>query len=83
MVVANDDGYGAIKHNMGERFGRATAYQLANPDFVRLGEAFGMRARRLASPDEVGGALAEALAGERSTLLEVPLELKPPRRFYE
>jgi hypothetical protein len=31
----------------------------------------------------VGGALAEALAGERSTLIEVPLELKPPRRFYE
>jgi thiamine pyrophosphate-dependent acetolactate synthase large subunit-like protein len=83
VIVADDGGYGAIKHNMAERFGRATAHALANPDFVRLGEAFGMRARRLASPDEVGRALAEALAGERSTLLAVPLELKPPRRFYE
>lgn len=83
IVIANDGSYGAIKHNMTERFGRATAYTLANPDFVRLGEAFGMRARRLASSDEVGEALAEALAGEQSTLIEVPLELRPPRAFYE
>jgi acetolactate synthase-1/2/3 large subunit len=83
VIVANDDGYGAIKHNMQERFGRATAHALANPDFVRLGEAFGMRALRLAAPGEVGAALVDALAGEQSTLIEAPLELKPPRRFYE
>lgn len=82
IVVANDSGYGAIKHNMQENFGRATAHELANPDFVRLGEAFGMRALRLASPDDIGAALAEALAGDRSTLIDVPLELRPPRRFY-
>ncbi len=67
---------------MAERFGRATAYTLANPDFVRLGEAFGMRALRLASSDEIGPALAAALAGDQSTLIEVPLELRPPRDFY-
>ena len=83
VIIANDGGYGAIKHTMTERFGRATAHALANPDFVRLGEAFGMQARRLASPDEVGQALAEALAGSQPTLIEVPLELRPPRKFYE
>ena len=83
IIVANDGNYGAIKHTMTERFGRATAYALANPDFVRIGEAFGMRARRLASPDDIGPALAESLAGDGPTLIEVPLELRPPRRFYE
>jgi acetolactate synthase-1/2/3 large subunit len=83
VIIANDGLYGAIKHTMAERFGRATAFELANPDFVRRGEAFGMRARRLSSADEVGAALAEALAGDRSTLIEVPLELRPPRAFYE
>ncbi|MFN8511969.1 MAG: thiamine pyrophosphate-dependent enzyme [Chloroflexia bacterium] len=82
IIIANDGIYGAIKHNMAERFGRATAYTLANPDFVRLGEAFGMRALRLASSDEIGPALAAALAGDQSTLIEVPLELRPPRDFY-
>jgi acetolactate synthase-1/2/3 large subunit len=82
IIIANDGIYGAIKHNMAERFGRSTAYTLANPDFVRLGEAFGMRAVRLSSSDEVGQALAEALVGNQSTLIEVPLELRPPRDFY-
>ena len=83
IIVANDGSYGAIKHTMTERFGRATAHALANPDFVRLGEAFGMRAHRLASPDDIGPALADSLAGNQPTLIEVPLELRPPRRFYE
>jgi acetolactate synthase-1/2/3 large subunit len=82
IVVANDNCYGAIKHNMEENFGRATAHELANPDFVRLAEAFGMRGVRLDTPDAVGPALAEALAGDRSTLIEAPLELRPPRQFY-
>jgi acetolactate synthase-1/2/3 large subunit len=82
IVIANDGIYGAIKHNMNENFGRSIAYTLANPDFVRFGEAFGMRAVRLSSSDEIGPALAEAIAGNQSTLIEVPLELRPPRDFY-
>lgn len=82
VIIANDDCYGAIKHNMNENFGRATAYALANPDFIKLGQSFGMRALRLASPDDIGPALREALAGDRSTLIEVPLEMRPPRLFY-
>jgi acetolactate synthase-1/2/3 large subunit len=82
VVVANDDCYGAIKHNMTENFGRATAYRLVNPDFIRLGEAYGMRALRLERSDQIGAALQAALAGDQPTLIEVPLELMPPRGFY-
>ena len=82
LHLRDGDAMRAVLPFTAERFGRATAYTLANPDFVRLGEAFGMRALRLASSDEIGPALAAALAGDQSTLLEVPLELRPPRDFY-
>ena len=79
LIVCNDNCYGAVRDNTAEQFGKAIGHELANPDFMRLAEAFGMRAVRLASPDEIGSALRTALDGPDSTLIEVPLELRPPR----
>jgi acetolactate synthase-1/2/3 large subunit len=79
VVVANDNCYGAILFNLTARFGRAIACELANPDFVKLGEAYGMRALRLESLDHTEAAVREAVAAESSTLIEVPLQLRPPR----
>ncbi|MBA2451018.1 MAG: thiamine pyrophosphate-binding protein, partial [Chloroflexi bacterium] len=79
LIVCNDNCYGAVRDNTAEQFGKAIGHELANPDFMRLAEAFGMRAVRLGSPDEIGSALRAALDGDRSTLIEVPLELRPPR----
>jgi acetolactate synthase-1/2/3 large subunit len=83
IVVANDHSYSAIKHNMLENFGRSTSHALCNPDFVTFAEAFGMTAVRLASPDGLEASLRAALSLESSTLIEVPLELKPPRALYD
>jgi acetolactate synthase-1/2/3 large subunit len=79
VVVANDNCYSAILFNTTDRFGRAIAYELANPDFVKLGEAYGMRGVRLESVDQTEAAVREAVAADRSTLIEVPLQLRPPR----
>ena len=79
VVIANDNSYGAILFNMKERFGRAIAHELANPDFAKLGEAYGMRGVRLGSPDELGNAVREAIAADRSTLIDMPLQVMPPR----
>lgn len=79
VVVANDNCFSAILFNTAERFGRSIAYELANPDFVKLGDAYGMRATRLESPEQIGVAVQEALADDRSTLIEAPLQLRPPR----
>jgi thiamine pyrophosphate-dependent acetolactate synthase large subunit-like protein len=79
VIVCNDDCYGAVRDNTAEQFGTAIGHRLANPDFVRLAEAFDMRGVRLDSPDRIGPALRTALDGDRSTLIEVPLELRPPR----
>ena len=42
-------------------------------------EAFGMRGIKVETPAGIGLALREALAGDQSTLIEVPLELRPGR----
>jgi acetolactate synthase-1/2/3 large subunit len=79
VVVANDDCYGAVRDNMKAMFGRSIAHPLRNPDFLSFGHAFGMDAARLRGTEELGEALSRALASERSALIELPLELRPPR----
>ena len=79
VIVANDNCFSAILFNTAERFGRSIAYELANPDFVKLGEAYDMRTARLESPDQIASAVKDAIAADRSTLIEVPLQLRPPK----
>lgn len=79
VIVCNDDCFGAVRDNLAEQYGTPIGHELANPDFVRLAESFDMRGVRLTAPDEIGPALRSALAGDRSTLIEVPLELRPGR----
>lgn len=79
VVVANDECYAAILFNTAERFGRSIAYQLSNPDLLKLGEAYGMGTARLAAPDQIGSAITDAIAAERSWLIDLPLQLRPPR----
>ena len=79
VIVCNDNCYGAVRDNTAEQFGGAIGHELVNPDFIRLAEAFGMRAVRLGASEEIACALRTALDGDRSTLIEVPLELRPGR----
>jgi thiamine pyrophosphate-dependent acetolactate synthase large subunit-like protein len=79
VIVANDDCYGAIKHNMGAMFGRSIAHELRNPDFLTFGHAFDMASTRLRSIDDLPAALQAARENPRSSLIELPLELRPPR----
>jgi len=78
-IVANDNCFGAVRDNLTENFGATVGHELVNPDFVKLAEAHGMRGIRTETPEGIGTALREALAGDRSTLIEVPLELRPGR----
>jgi acetolactate synthase-1/2/3 large subunit len=79
VVVANDDCYGAVKHNTMNMFGRSIAHELRNPDFLTFGHAFDMAATRLRDVDELPTAIKAAIENPRPTLIELPLELRPPR----
>jgi acetolactate synthase-1/2/3 large subunit len=84
VVVMNDNCYSAIKHNMTDAFGRSTAHALANPDFVRLGQAFGFESHRLDASDDLPNALKQATADKQNSwLIEVPLELLPPKGLFD
>ena len=78
-VVYNDDAYGNSNRDQRERFGgREIGTELRNPDFAKFAESFGAdgvegegleRARRRA--------MHEAIANDRPTVIEVPMDRLP------
>jgi acetolactate synthase-1/2/3 large subunit len=54
--------------------GRAIGSRLANPDFMKLADSFGVAARRVTSPDELQLALESELDAARPALIEVAIE---------
>jgi acetolactate synthase I/II/III large subunit len=69
-VVFDDGAYGNVRRMQRELYGnRIIASDLRNPDFVRLASSFGMAARQVADPDDLEGALADALARGEPALL--------------
>ena len=74
-VVFNNRSYGNVLRDQQVQFGgRTIGAELRNPDFVRLADAFGVRARRVQSPDALRTALAEELAAGEPSLIEVAIE---------
>ena len=74
-LIVDDGGYGILREYMEGAFGKATATELARPDFVKLAEAFGVPARRVA-PGDVRQALEESLAGEGPNVVVVETLLR-------
>jgi acetolactate synthase-1/2/3 large subunit len=52
---------------------RVIASELANPDFVKLAESFGVTGLRAPTPAVLEEAVAGALQAERPVLIEVPM----------
>ncbi len=74
-LIVDDGGYGILREYMVGAFGKATATELARPDFVKLAEAFGVPARRVA-PGDVGDALKESFAADGPNVVVVETLLK-------
>lgn len=72
VLVFNDHAFGAIKIYQDRMFGgRRIGSALTNPDFVKLGEAFGVNSARV-EPKALGGAVRHALATGGVWLIEIP-----------
>ena len=72
VVVFNDAAYGSVRENQTKRYGgRHTAVDLATPDFPALAHAFQARGVRLERPADLPGAVQDAWAADRPTLIEV------------
>lgn len=74
VIVFNDNAYGNVLRAQMEQFdGRVIGTQLHNPDFVKLAECYGARGVLARDASALEGALHEAVAMNRPTLIEVPV----------
>jgi acetolactate synthase-1/2/3 large subunit len=72
VLVFNDNAFGAIRQYQDRMFGgRHIGAALTNPDFVKLGEAFGAQSARVDAKD-LGPAVKRAHAEGGLWLLEIP-----------
>ncbi len=78
-IVFNDNTYTNVQRQQDEWFGgRRIGSDLHNPDFVKLADAYGAAAFRVASPHELKKVLPEALAQEGPTVIEVQVAERMP-----
>jgi acetolactate synthase-1/2/3 large subunit len=71
-LVFNDNAFGAIRKYQDRMFGgRHIGSELVNPDFVKLGEAFGAKSVRVEAKD-IGAAVRRAHEAGGLWLIEVP-----------
>ncbi|GAA3404363.1 thiamine pyrophosphate-binding protein [Pseudarthrobacter polychromogenes] len=83
-LIVDDGGYGILREYMVGAFGKATATELARPDFVKLAEAFGVSAVKVA-PEDVGDALKAGFAadGPNVVVVETLLKMFAPTHLAE
>ncbi|NUP59619.1 MAG: thiamine pyrophosphate-binding protein [Pseudarthrobacter sp.] len=74
-LIVDDGGYGILREYMVGAFGKATATELARPDFVKLAEAFGIPATKVA-PEDVGDALKAGFAADGPNVVVVETLLR-------
>ncbi len=78
-IVFADGTFGNVRRIQEEKYGnRLIASDLANPDFVKFGEAFGAATGRATTPAELRAALKRGFARrDGPTLIEVPVGPMP------
>ena len=73
-IVFDDAAYGNVRYMQRNIHGnRVIGTDLANPDFVKLGESFGITSYRAASPEALRGVLEKALARNEPVLIDAPV----------
>jgi acetolactate synthase I/II/III large subunit len=85
VVVFNDGAYGNVRNMQKDLHGnRLIGTDLANPDFVRLAESFGIAGRRTTTPEGLRRALEQSFAQNEPALIEVPVGNMPnPWQFLD
>jgi acetolactate synthase-1/2/3 large subunit len=78
VVVFNDKGYGWIRFMQDLQFSRRILADLANPDFVKFAESFGIKGARVDSPGGLRSTLSSAIGSGAISLIEVTDDLGSP-----
>jgi acetolactate synthase-1/2/3 large subunit len=71
-LLFNNNAFGNVLRDQRIGFGnRVIGAALENPDFMLLARAFGVEGHRVASPEALKPALAQALKADRPVLIEI------------
>jgi len=83
-LVFTDNAYGNVRRIQQDNYGgRVVASDLANPDFVKLGESFGLRSTRATDPRSLRAEMAAAIKSNAPSLIEIPVGTFPdPWRYF-
>jgi acetolactate synthase I/II/III large subunit len=85
VIVFNDGAYGNVRNMQKSLHGnRVIGTDLANPDFVRLADSFGISGCRVMDPHGLRDALEKSLAANEPALIEVPVgDMPSPWPFID
>jgi acetolactate synthase I/II/III large subunit len=76
-LLFNNNAFGNVLRDQQTQYGgRVIGAELSNPDFVALGESFGVFACRVSSPEELKPVLERALASGDPALIEIPTRVQ-------
>lgn len=75
-VIWKDGGYNLIQTLQKRDYGRIFGATFGDPDFVKLGEAFGAASFRIGAADQIVPTLKKALACEGPALIEMPVDYR-------
>jgi acetolactate synthase-1/2/3 large subunit len=82
-IVFADGTFGNVQRMQREQFdGRVYATDLANPDFLKLADAFGIAAERATTPGELVAAIRRGIASGGPLLIEVPMPREVPSPWH-
>jgi acetolactate synthase I/II/III large subunit len=73
-VIWENNQFGSIVWKQDKKFGAHFGTDFTNPDFVKLGEAYGMPAWRCESPDDFPERLEHALGLDGPSLIVLPID---------
>ncbi|MFD1706993.1 thiamine pyrophosphate-binding protein [Siminovitchia sediminis] len=74
VLLFDDGGYGILKYYQEAAYGRKTAVDLQNPDFVMMAKSMGFDAEKVTSVEEFEKGLANALASSKPYMVVVDVE---------
>jgi acetolactate synthase I/II/III large subunit len=83
ILVWRDNGYGVIRWKQQIRFGRTSAVEFGNPDFVRYAQSFGAAGYRVTDPSELRSILVEALNSTVPAVIDCPVDYAENLRLTE
>jgi acetolactate synthase-1/2/3 large subunit len=85
IILFNDSAYGNVRNMQKSMHGnRVIGSDLANPDFMKLADSFGIGGHRVSNPEALRRALEGSLAANEPAIIEVPVgDMPSPWQFID